>query len=84
MISKEMIERINELARKKKTFGLTAEELAEQKELYQIYLAAVRQQVTVQLDNAGIPKKGESHACHDGCCEHHHHGPGCDHSGHRH
>ncbi len=74
MITKEMVERINELARKKKTAGLTAEELAEQKQLYKKYLESVRKQVTTQLENAGIHKKGsEHHVCRDGCCEHHHH-----------
>ena len=34
MITKEKIERINELARKKKSEGLTAEEAVEQKKLY--------------------------------------------------
>ena len=34
MITKEMIARINELARKKRSDGLTTEETAEQKKLY--------------------------------------------------
>ena len=37
METKEMIERINELAHKKKKEGLTEAELAEQKELYKRY-----------------------------------------------
>lgn len=45
-----MIARINELARKKKSTGLTAEELAEQKELYRLYLANIRSQLKAQLD----------------------------------
>lgn len=79
MIDKEKIARINELARKKKADGLTAEELAEQKVLYQEYLQAVRSQVTAQLEAAGIPKKGQGHSCSDGCNHRHHHqhGPGC-------
>lgn len=84
MISKEMIQRINELAHKKKSQGLTPEESSEQQELYKIYLKSVRQQVTTQLENAGISKKGDSrHICHDGCCEHHHHGPDCGHNHHK-
>ena len=51
MITPELLARINELARKKRTVGLTAEELAEQKELYKIYLAAIRGQVTSLLDS---------------------------------
>ena len=45
-----MINRINALAKKKKTSGLTPEELAEQKELYKEYLANIRSQLKVQLD----------------------------------
>lgn len=51
---KDMIERINELAHKKKTQGLTEEELAEQKELYKRYLANIRSQLKAQLDNIEI------------------------------
>ena len=50
MITLELLARINELARKKRTIGLTELELAEQKELYKIYLAAIRGQVTSLLD----------------------------------
>ncbi len=51
MITPELLARINELARKKRTIGLTAEELAEQKGLYKIYLAAIRGQVTSLLES---------------------------------
>ena len=51
MITPELLARINELARKKRTVGLTDEELAEQKELYKIYLAAIRGQVTNLLES---------------------------------
>ena len=51
MITPELLARINELARKKKSEGLTEEELAEQKELYKIYLAAIRGQVTNLLES---------------------------------
>ncbi len=54
MITPELLARINELARKKRTVGLTAEELAEQKELYKIYLAAIRGQVTSLLESIEI------------------------------
>lgn len=50
-ITKEMINRINELAAKKKTEGLTSQEQAEQKELYKDYLAAIRGQVRNSLQN---------------------------------
>ena len=49
-----MIARINELAKKKKTSGLTAEELAEQKNLYQEYLGNIRSQLKAQLDNIEV------------------------------
>lgn len=49
-----MIERINELAHKKRTLGLTQEELLEQKELYKRYLANIRSQLKSQLDNIEI------------------------------
>lgn len=51
MITPELLERINHLARKKRTIGLTDDELAEQKELYKIYLAAIREQMTSLLDS---------------------------------
>lgn len=51
MITKEMIARINELAKKKRTGGLTAEETAEQKELYSQYLGNIRSQMTTMLDS---------------------------------
>ncbi|MBQ4404955.1 MAG: DUF896 domain-containing protein [Selenomonadaceae bacterium] len=54
MITPELLARINELARKKRTIGLTDEELAEQKELYKIYLAAIRGQVTNLLESIEI------------------------------
>ena len=49
-----MIKRINELAHKKKSTGLTPEELAEQKELYKLYLANIRGQLKSQLDNITV------------------------------
>ena len=50
-VTKEMIDRINVLASKKKAEGLTEEELAEQKELYKEYLASIRGSMKAQLDN---------------------------------
>ena len=57
METKEMIERINELAHKKKKEGLTEAELAEQKELYKRYLANIRGQLKAQLDNIEVMDK---------------------------
>lgn len=47
----EKIARINELARKSKTTGLSDEEKAEQKTLRDEYRAAVRRSLEGQLDN---------------------------------
>lgn len=51
MITKELLDRINFLARKKRNEGLSPEETAEQKKLYGIYLSAIRGQVTNLLDS---------------------------------
>ena len=50
MITQEMIDRINELSRKKKSVGLTEEEQTEQKALYKEYFAAFRANLKSQLD----------------------------------
>ncbi|MBA4496388.1 DUF896 domain-containing protein [Paenactinomyces guangxiensis] len=49
MIDNQLIDRINELARKQKSVGLTEEEKHEQARLRQIYLKAIRGQVKQQL-----------------------------------
>lgn len=51
MNMQEMIARINFLARKKRTEGLTGGELIEQKELYELYLGNIREQVKQKLDS---------------------------------
>ncbi len=62
MISQEQIDRINALAKKAKTEGLTEEETAERAELRQLYVASVRENLTAQLDNTYImDKKGLKH-----------------------
>lgn len=48
-ISKELIDRINELAAKHKAEGLTEEELVERAELREEYLCAIRGQVRGHL-----------------------------------
>ena len=50
-MTEERIARLNELARKKKTIGLTEEEKVEQAMLRQEYLAAIRASFSAQLDN---------------------------------
>ena len=54
MVTNEQIARINELARKKKTVGLNAEELAEQDMLRKAYIAAFRENLKSELDNIEI------------------------------
>lgn len=58
----ETLKRINELAAKKKSGQeLTAEELAEKKELYETYLSFIRGQITSTLDRVQFvdPETGE-------------------------
>ncbi len=50
-ITQEMINRINELAAKKKAEGLTEEEQAEQRVLYKEYLAGIKGQVRQRLES---------------------------------
>lgn len=47
----EVIKRINELAKKAKTEGLTDEELVERDKLRRIYIDSVKASLTGQLDN---------------------------------
>lgn len=66
MIDRQLIDRINELARKQRTVGLTPAEKDEQYRLRQQYLAAIRKQVKASLDAMGLkPKKTAEHTC--GC-----------------
>lgn len=50
----EVIARINELAAKAKTDGLTAEETAEREKLRRIYIDNVKANLTGQLENTYI------------------------------
>ena len=59
-MKQEQIERINELARKSKTTGLTPEEKEEQKKLRAEYIASVRMNLRTQLDNISIQEKDGS------------------------
>lgn len=54
MNMEELIRRINELARKAKTEGLTEAEMKERDVLRQQYIASVRKNLTAQLDNTYI------------------------------
>ena len=59
-MKQEQIERINELARKSKTTGLTPEEKEEQKKLRAEYIASVRMNLRTQLDNINIQERDGS------------------------
>ena len=50
----EVIARINELAKKNKEEGLTAEELVERDKLRRIYIDSVKQNLVGQLENTTI------------------------------
>ena len=55
-MDKKQIERINELARKKKTVGLTVEEAAEQAALRQQYITEWRENTRAMLDSIVIQR----------------------------
>ena len=60
MMDNEKIDRINTLAHKAKSVGLTEEEKKEQAELRKEYLAAVRQNLKAQLNNIDVKEKDGS------------------------
>ena len=60
-MDKKKIERINELARKKKTTGLTEEEIAEQAELRHEYLTEFRESLKAMLDTTVIQEPDGTH-----------------------
>ena len=60
MITQEMIDRINELAKKKKAEGLTEEEAAEQKVLYREYIDAFKANLRAQLEMIEVVEEFES------------------------
>lgn len=70
MITKELIETINRLAKKQKTIGLTEEEKLEQKLARQQYLQGIRAQFKSILDSIEIVDKNpeEKNSCHCSHC----------------
>lgn len=54
MITPQMIQRINALAKKKKELGLTEIELAEQAKLRRLYLDTIRNRLKQSLENIEI------------------------------
>lgn len=57
MLHEELLARINELANKKKTEGLTDEELKEQQELRQIYLKGFRSSFAKTIEGMKVVDK---------------------------
>jgi uncharacterized protein YnzC (UPF0291/DUF896 family) len=77
MITKELVDRINYLARKQRNGGLTDDERYEQKKLRERYLEGIRMQMVDALDSMGLKPKGQpgeqNEKHHGGCsCEHCH------------
>ena len=61
-MDQKQIDRINELAHKAKTVGLTPEEDAERAQLRRLYLVAVKRNLTAQLDNTWVvDEQGNKH-----------------------
>lgn len=56
-MNNEKIERINALARKSKSVGLTEEEKKEQAALRKEFIATIRMNVRTQLDNISIQEE---------------------------
>ena len=54
MVTQAQIDRINELAKKAKTEGLTDEELAERDKLRRIYIDSVKASLVGHLENTYI------------------------------
>lgn len=65
MIPKDLLERINYLAKKQRDGGLTEEEKKQQKELRERYLECIRGHVVDTLESAGFKPKNRKH---DGAC----------------
>lgn len=64
-MEKAKIDRINQLAKKKKSEGLTEAEQKEQKALREEYVALVKRNLTAQLDNTYIVRPdGSKHKVH--------------------
>ncbi len=59
-MDQKTIDRINELARKSKSVGLTPKEKDEQKRLRQEYIAAIRGNLRAQLDSIDVKEKDGS------------------------
>ncbi len=56
-MQEELKLRINELAKKKESVGLSAEEKAEQAKLYRLYVDELKDQMKIALHKAGFDLK---------------------------
>lgn len=65
MITRKMIERINELAKKQRLTGLSEAEKSEQSLLRRQYIDSIKEQVKNQLDAVAQPEHGAG--CNCGC-----------------
>lgn len=73
LITKELVSKINYLARKQRNEGLTVQEQTQQKELREEYLKGIRHQVVDALQSAGCKTKSHGHdaSCDcEACSEH--------------
>lgn len=71
MITKEMIDRINQLAKKSKQEGLSEAEKLEQQELRKKYIEYIKGQVRQQLDSIEfVEDNHHPHDCNCGCKKH--------------
>lgn len=90
MVTKEQINRINELAKKQKETGLTEDERKEQEKLRRLYVDSFKDNLKAQLKNIKIisPEEYEKNKKDNHCScghdhEHHHHDHDCDCGKHR-
>ncbi|MDU2065869.1 MAG: DUF896 domain-containing protein [Sporomusaceae bacterium] len=72
MITPEIIQRINELAKKQKESGLTPEEKNEQTALRRLYLDSIKGRLKEELAARNIKPK-QAHHVHGPHCTCHHH-----------
>lgn len=79
MVTKEMINRINELYKKQKNEGLTEEEKEEQKKLRSEYINSFKENLRGQLENIEVvspeeyEKRMKEHKHEHNCNCHEHH-----------
>lgn len=69
MIAQDKIIRINELAKKQKSIGLSPQEKKEQKQLRELYIEAVKENLKVSLEQIKQEKAYHQQSC---SCRHCH------------